>query len=148
MTSTQNIPASFSRLVIGAESADPFGGHLGIAVALATRMSALFSHVSDVVLLGSEKVMGRVAAKRVVAFVADIRARWNGPVFQRVSHAMRPLRDFVAYRKLPVALVANMTIPKPAIIRPLDNDLSPKELRVMLADWFSFLRLRGPSFHS
>lgn len=50
--------------------------------------TSLTSHVVNVVLMRSEKQVGRIAAGRIVAVVADIHALWNWPIMQFVAKAM------------------------------------------------------------
>jgi len=107
-------------------------GELGVPVPLPMRRAPLLGAIPHVVGLRSDKQMGGIAARRVVAAVADAKAiNRNVRVRQHKRRSVRvnPKRARVAgapLAKLPVFSGSGCEFPLPALFRLSFSDLCPK----------------------
>jgi hypothetical protein len=83
--------------------------------------SAFLPHISNVVLMGSKKKMGRVAARRIVAVVADVQPVWNRAVMNLIRDAVGlygiRLLGVLAEVKTAIAMSIRGASPSPACQR-------------------------------
>lgn len=94
-------------------------------------VSALLDHVGDVVRVGPEKEVGRIAARRIVAAVADEQTIWDLSVGDFPDHSVRPTASATPACSAPdceeaVALRATRGQPRPALIGTATLNLGPE----------------------
>ncbi len=77
--------------------------------ALVRAASALLMAVTNIVVIGAEKQMPVINARRQIAFVEDVHTKWNWPAIQGPRNAMGALPH-----DMPVAFVVNSTKPNAA----------------------------------
>jgi hypothetical protein len=116
------------RRVKGAHLRHIGGGHLGMTIALtspAESYSPLGDFVGYVVSVGSEKQVGRIAARAVVAAVQDVEAVFNRAVRSFPSVAVG-LHKSLPVPQASVATIRRATSPRPTVFGPANPNVVPK----------------------
>lgn len=96
---------------------------------LVTRVAVLLNAIGHVLALRSEKQMSRVAARRIVAAVANVEAAMDGSVHKLEGESMRPHNGMRSRVEVAIALPHSASDPRPAAsraARPID--LRPEPL--------------------
>ena len=88
-------------------------------------LSAFADHILNVVKICTEKQMGRITTKPIIAFVQNMQVVWDRTISQDPSNAMGALRSPIN-RHCSVAMTAYTGFPVPAIIWALLVDSGPK----------------------
>lgn len=126
----QNSKLQDTNIEIGELSAQPFGFSVGkarqsVTLALSKIAPAFLYLVHDIIQGCTSKKMRRIAARWIVAVVADNRIADNFSVSQGIGNAVSTNR-YARYRELPVTFGKAGTHPQPAFIHASDRDFKPK----------------------
>lgn len=100
----------------------------GVPMGLAVGMPTLAPHVAQIVSLGSEKKVRRIAAGRVIAVVANNKPSWDLTVGEDPRVSMSLNRGPVWPEHAVATLVAASLLPFPALLRRTAADAKPEPL--------------------
>lgn len=106
---------------LGANRSDLRFRQLGVS-----RPASFPSRVHDVVVCGSSKQMGGIAAERVVAGMANIQARGERSLGQLVSKTMRLDSGMTGGIETAISTRSSARFPGPAFVRPAPVNLFPE----------------------
>jgi hypothetical protein len=105
----------------------------------------LLVHVLDVLNLGAQKQVARVAARRIVAAVKDALTVWNRSILKCVSEHVSAPRSAVEVDSSVSVDVRIGTIPEPAIVLCALGDPAPEPRRVVTVAMLAGAGVRAES---